>query len=78
MKMGRPVIAMPVGDSPKLLLSQKIGILSTRVEAGAYAKALQQALRSNTSEYVQGIKRQAADFDLSHLAQSLIKQGSFK
>lgn len=78
MKMGRPVIAMPVGDLPKLLLSQKIGILSTRVEAGAYAKALQQALRSNTSEYVQGIKRQAADFDLSHLAQSLIKQGSFK
>lgn len=78
MKMGRPVIAMPVGDLPKLLLSQKIGILSTRVEAGAYAKALQQALRSNTSEYVQGIKRQAADFDLSHLAQSLVKQGSFK
>lgn len=76
MKLGRPVLAMPVGDLPRLVAGQNMpqdraqacGLLAAQVSAGSYAQALQQLLGHSPSAFAAGIQTQAQVFDLPHLA----------
>ena len=40
MQMGKPVIAMPVGDLPALITDHKVGLVAPQVDAGSFAKML--------------------------------------
>ncbi|MBS7349384.1 MAG: glycosyltransferase [Comamonas sp.] len=74
MKMMRPVVAMPVGDLPKLLQRQLCGILTTKVTADAYSIALRHAIKSSTANYLKGAQAHAQNFDLPLLSNDLIKE----
>lgn len=75
MKLGRPVLAMPVGDLPRLVTGQNMpqgraqacGLLATQVNAGSYARALQQLLRHSPTAFTAGIAAQTQVFDLPQL-----------
>src|SRR5262249_20079033 len=62
MKMGRPVIAMPVGDLPRLLSRDDIGVCSEAVDADAYAAALRRALAGDGPDRSAALAHAAAPF----------------
>ena len=70
MKLGRPVIATPVGDLPRLLESA-CGILCSAVDAPAIAKALRSAIHADKSFSANAVARNAAAFSLDAIANKL-------
>lgn len=72
MKMGRPVVAMPVGDLPKLLRDKECGILSASVQSSDYARAVKRALRVSTAGFWAGIGAQAAAFDVAGTTEKIV------
>ncbi|MFT3789795.1 MAG: glycosyltransferase [Rudaea sp.] len=75
MKLGRPVIATPVGDLPKLLgQSEECGILAASVDADGIANALRKALATKPDTFANGVRRQAANFDLSRIADRIVNE----
>jgi glycosyltransferase involved in cell wall biosynthesis len=46
MKTGRPVIAMPVGDLPRLLAAHPVGACSRDVSSPAFAAAIRECLQT--------------------------------
>lgn len=76
MKLGRPVLAMPVGDLPRLVAGQNLlqgaaqtcGLLAAQVNAASYAQALQRLLEHSPAAFAAGIAAQAQVFDLPQLA----------
>lgn len=51
MKSRRPIIAMPVGDMPRLLSLHEVGHLASGVGAGEFAHALSTALHDRASRF---------------------------
>lgn len=74
MKMGRPVIATPVGDLPRLISETSCGILSGSTAAEALADALRLALATSTKRFVDGIAGQASRFDLATIVAKIIRE----
>lgn len=79
MKLGRPVLAMPVGDLPHLVAGQNLqqsatqacGLLAEQVSAASYAQALHKLLEYGSASFAAGIEAQVQVFDLSRLAERI-------
>lgn len=67
MKLGCPVIAMPVGDLPTLI-AQGPGVVSGEVAADAFARSLRQVLDRSARTHGQALGDTAARFDLAAIA----------
>jgi glycosyltransferase involved in cell wall biosynthesis len=63
-----PVIAMPVGDLPRLITRYKIGLVATIVTASAFTAALQEALNYRPISFATGLTAARADFRISTAA----------
>lgn len=68
MKLGRPVIANPVGDLPSLLEAPACGILVEEASAVMFSRALQRALATSPCEFDEAVHVQAEHFDLAKIA----------
>ena len=76
MKLGRPVVAMPVGDLPVLLGQHDVGVAVDSVSGAAFAKALAIALGRGASAHVSGLCQCAANFDLAAITDALMSPAS--
>jgi len=74
MKLGRPVIAMPVGDLPRLMQNVPCGILASEPTGKALAEAVKRALHSAANEFSRGIDAQARRFDLATIAADITRE----
>lgn len=74
MKLGRPVIAAPVGDLPRLINETPCGILASSTSAHAFADALRLALATSTRRFVDGVAEQASRFDLATIAAEINRE----
>lgn len=72
MKIGRPVIATPVGDLDRLISGADAGIVASDVTAGALADALKQALMSDARGMAGGSETLAQQFDPAKIAARLL------
>lgn len=75
MKLGCPVVAMPVGDLPTLI-AEGPGVVATEVSRDALAQALHEALGSAAKAHQASLMNTAAGFDLRGIAGRLVlRQG---
>ncbi len=72
MKMGLPVVAMPVGDLPSLLAGGGIGTLARAVSASAFATAITVALGDPPAGSGTRMKKMASRFDPSSCVRSVL------
>lgn len=70
-KLGRPVIAMPVGDLPELIEQFRCGITADSGTAASYTRALRRGLASVPVAWASGVYAVAKQFDLPALATRL-------
>lgn len=64
MKLGRPVVSMPVGDLARLLDEAPVGVCAREVSAAAFADALRSALASSPAARSEALARAAIPFSL--------------
>lgn len=74
MKLGRPVIANPVGDLPSLLEHPPCGVLAEGASAVMFSHAIQRALAASPHEFDEGVREQAAQFELVTIATDICHQ----
>lgn len=72
MKLGRPVISMPVGDLPVLISRYDCGLNSPTLDAAGFAKTLHLALRTDANIYAVNTKAVADLFSLPRIVQTLL------
>lgn len=77
MKLGRPVVAMPVGDLPRLLASG-CGVLSKDTSAGGFMLAMRAAMRLTHQDVAKSIAACADGFSLDLVASRIISGQSDK
>ncbi len=65
MKLGCPVIGMPVGDLPSLL-AEGTGVCASEGTASAFAQAISDALAQGPSRYQAGLRRMSLRFSNEH------------
>jgi glycosyltransferase involved in cell wall biosynthesis len=75
MKLGCPVIAMPVGDL-SLLAAGGVGHLSDRVTAEGFARAMHEAFNRPARDHGPAINGMALRFDLASVASDLTREDS--
>jgi len=63
-KLGCPVVAMPVGDLSALIRQDGCGVCANRADAASFAEALGRALRSAPAAYAEGVAKAAKRFDM--------------
>lgn len=68
MKLGRPVVATPVGDLPRLLADQPCGVLASGAAAGSLAAALRTSTAGSPQTFARGVSVYAAQFDIDRIA----------
>jgi len=68
MKLGRPVIANPVGDLPRLLEDHACGELAEDASAVMFCRAIQRALAVSPRSLDVAVRSQATHFDLAKIA----------
>jgi len=73
MKLGRPVIATPVGDLPRLMSTPGCGIVCDRLDAQSIARALQTVLHGDIVADPGALSVVAATFSLPVVAQRLLR-----
>lgn len=71
MKLGRPVITMPVGDLPRLVINPRCGVVADGVSAPGFWRAICTAVSMSPRSFESAICRQAASFDLATIAATL-------
>jgi glycosyltransferase involved in cell wall biosynthesis len=76
MKLGRPIVATPVGDLPELVSLYKCGLLAKAVTAIDIAEALRVAIRGNEIDYVKATRNAAEAFSISAIAKRLLSAAS--
>lgn len=76
MKLGRPVVAMPVGDLPALLAQEGCGELASRGDASALCAALRSALAGSPHAFARGVAAQAAHFDLEGIVRDFLHRAT--
>lgn len=64
MKLRCPVVAMPVGDLPRLLQREGVGVCARDVSSAAYAAALRTALTSDSPDRSSALSLAAEPFSL--------------
>ncbi|MDR3386988.1 MAG: glycosyltransferase [Rudaea sp.] len=75
MKLGRPVIAMPTGDLPRLIGEiPACGLLADSLSSEGFCRALKAALRTSPRAYAEGVRREAACFDLTSIAERICRE----
>ncbi|MBS0461924.1 MAG: glycosyltransferase [Proteobacteria bacterium] len=74
MKLGRPVVAMPVGDFPALFAKASFGVLAKKATAIELVNALRAALTASPESFAKGVRCHASDFDLSAIADRLLAE----
>ena len=67
-QLGRPLVATPVGDLPRLFGQHEFGILADDAEVGAFASALQTALDAPPSRFQLQLAAIAEEFDIEAIA----------
>lgn len=67
-----PLIACPVGDIPRLMKNNQVGILASSVTAQALVKAIQQALQTPPARYQPGFVDLEQDFNMENSVQHLL------
>jgi glycosyltransferase involved in cell wall biosynthesis len=72
MKLGRPVVATPVGDFPNLFAIAGCGVLAESASSDAIAHALRQALSVDATSFSEGVSVHANAFDLKKIAQTVL------
>lgn len=69
MKLGCPVVSMPVGDLRPLIESEpRCGVVASEVSGPAFARAISQALHAQPGAYDDGVASAAERFDLDSIA----------
>ena len=76
MQLHTPIIAMPVGDLPRLHNKYQYGVVATDSNSGAYAEAIQIALETNPTAFDRGLEAARADFNLSDIVQRFVRDVS--
>lgn len=75
MKLGRPVVAMPVGDLTRLIReSPACGLVAEAADASAFARKLACGLRKSTADFSSGLAGVAQRFDLVGLSRGLVSR----
>ncbi|MEJ2273594.1 MAG: glycosyltransferase [Woeseiaceae bacterium] len=67
-QLGRPLIATPVGDLPRLFANHQFGIIAEAATVAAYTLALQRALRTSPAQFRSGLSALADEFDIRRVA----------
>lgn len=74
MKLGRPVVSMPVGDLTELVVSEPAcGIVAQAADSAALCVALRRCLHTSTADYAIGVRNMAKRFDLDSIAARLFR-----
>lgn len=71
MQMQCPVIAMPVGDLPQLIMEHRCGVLAATVNTADLGQALRQALNASPADFIAGLGTAARAFDVVATARNL-------
>lgn len=74
MKMGRPVVATPVGDLPSLMTQSRCGVLARAASAEGFVGALHEALVQSPADFAGGLHAQARSFDLAAIAHRIMRE----
>jgi glycosyltransferase involved in cell wall biosynthesis len=75
MKAGLPVVAMPVGDLPRLLGDGSAGVLARSVDADAFAAAVAQLVSMpDLAPFSAGVAAQATTFSLPRICAELVSR----
>ncbi len=74
MKLGCPVISMPVGDLKDLLTRWRVGLLAAEVNASQLAITISNALVTGTCPFAQDIPLVARAFDEQEIAARLLSE----
>lgn len=72
MKLGRPVIAAPVGDLPALLGGKACGVLASGTDAPALSRALKSALEQSPHKFSAGVTAAKTAFELDFVSRKLL------
>jgi glycosyltransferase involved in cell wall biosynthesis len=67
-QLGRPLVATPVGDLPRLFAQHEFGILADDAEAEAFAGALRRALDTPPLKFKPKLAAVAEEFDMAVIA----------
>lgn len=78
MKLGRPVVTMPVGDLERLVTGAGAGIVAAEVTSTALRDALRQALTSDARSVASGSTMLAQEFDPARIATKLLEDFATK
>lgn len=73
-KLGRPVVATPVGDLPELFQLLPFGIVAERIDASAFAAALQRLVVQPILGSIGGLALHSARFNIAATAATLIRE----
>ena len=73
-QLGRPLVATPVGDLPRLFDQHEFGILAAGAEAGAFASALKRALDTPPSRFQSSLAAAAEEFDIAAIVARFAQQ----
>ena len=74
MKLGCPVVSMPVGDLRQLVSNEPAcGIVASEVTARSFAVAIARALAGSPTRFQAGVVRAAARFDLDAVASRILE-----
>ncbi|WP_462082094.1 glycosyltransferase [Luteimonas sp. RIT-PG2_3] len=73
MKLGCPVIAMPVGDLPRLVAKEPVsGLLAESVSAAHFSCSISHALKNPTQNFSAGVAGRKEGFDLATVANRIV------
>jgi glycosyltransferase involved in cell wall biosynthesis len=67
-----PVVAMPVGDLPRLVAQYRVGVAASAVTARAFSSALRQALQQQPETFAAGLVAAQTDFNVAAAAKNFI------
>jgi glycosyltransferase involved in cell wall biosynthesis len=74
MQAGCPVIAMPVGDLPRLVAQYGVGVAASAVTPEAFADAIRAAVRTSPGVFQKGLLRAAQSFDIEQIVKQFLDQ----
>lgn len=73
MQLHTPIIAMPVGDLPRLHAKYRYGVIATDPTSTAYAEAIHAALGMNTKAFSAGLETARTDFNLPKIVKRFVQ-----
>lgn len=72
MQVGRPVVASPVGDLPRILNEYACGVVADTADSSGLMRALQRALATGPGGFAPGVAKAAAAFDVRRSAAAFL------